>query len=66
MLLLHEVHHMVGKREKAFEAAYQAWMAALGEEEEPGCCGSCTAHGSGPSYQAVTITGARRWRAWSA
>ena len=65
MLLLHEVHHMVGKREKEFEAAYQAWMAALAEEEGARLLWFLHhAHGSGPSYQAVTITGLAGGGAW--
>jgi hypothetical protein len=65
VLLLHEVHHMVGKREKEFEASYQAWMAALAEEEGARLLWFLHhAHGSGPSYQAVTITGLAGGAAW--
>ena len=56
---------MVGKREKEFEAAYQAWMAALAEEEGARLLWFLHhAHGSGPSYQAVTITGLAGGGAW--
>ena len=65
MLLLHEVHHMVGRREKDFEAAYQAWMAALAEDEDTRLLWFLHhAHGSGPSYQVVTITGLAGGAAW--
>jgi len=65
VLLLHEVHHMVGRREKDFEAAYQAWMAALAEDEGARLLWFLHhAHGTGPSYQAVTITGLADGAAW--
>ena len=65
MLFLHEVHRMVGKREKEFEAAYQAWMAALAEDEGTRLLWFLHhAHGTGPSYQAVTITGLADGAAW--
>ena len=65
MLVLHEVHRMVGKREKEFEAAYQAWMAALAEDEGTRLLWFLHhAHGTGPSYQAVTITGLADGAAW--
>lgn len=65
MLLLHEVHRMVGKREKEFEAAYQAWMTALADDEGTRLLWFLHhAHGTGPSYQAVTITGLADGAAW--
>jgi hypothetical protein len=65
VLFLHEVHRMVGKREKEFEAAYQAWMAALAEDEGTRLLWFLHhAHGTGPSYQAVTITGLADGAAW--
>lgn len=65
MLFLHEVHRMVGAKEKAFEAAYHAWMAALGEDEGTRLLWFLHhAHGTGPSYQAVTITGLADGAAW--
>jgi hypothetical protein len=65
VLLLHEVHHMVGRREKDFEAAYQAWMAALAEDDGTRLLWFLHhAHGSGPSYQVVTITGLAGGAAW--
>ena len=65
MLFLHEVHRTVGKREKEFEAAYQAWMAALAEDEGTRLLWFLHhAHGTGPSYQAVTVTGLADGAAW--
>jgi hypothetical protein len=65
VLLLHEVHSMVGQREQEFEAAYQAWMAALAEEEGARLLWFLHhAHGTGASYQAVTITGLADGAAW--
>lgn len=65
MLFLHEVHRMLGQREKEFEAAYQSWMAALADDEGTRLLWFLHhAHGSGPSYQAVTITGLADGGAW--
>jgi hypothetical protein len=65
VLFLHEVHRMVGKREKEFEAAYQAWMAALADDEGTRLLWFLHhAHGTGPSYQAVTVTGLADGAAW--
>jgi hypothetical protein len=65
MLFLHEVHRMVGTKEKAFEAAYQAWMEALAEDHDTRLLWFLHhAHGTGPSYQAVTITGLADGGAW--
>ena len=66
MLFLHEVHRMVGKKEKEFEAAYRAWMTALAEDEGTRLLWFLHhAHGTGPSYQAVTITGLADGAAWA-
>jgi hypothetical protein len=66
VLFLHEVHRMVGKREKDFEAAYRdGWMAALAGDEGTRLLWFLhQAHGTGPSYQAVTITGLADGAAW--
>jgi hypothetical protein len=65
VLLLHEVHRVVGKREKEFEAAYQALMAALAEDEGARLLWFLHhAHGTGPSYQVVTVTGLAGGAAW--
>jgi hypothetical protein len=65
MLFLHEVHRMVGAREKEFEEAYQRWMAALAVDDDARLLWFLHhAHGTGPSYQAVTITGLADGAAW--
>ena len=65
MLVLHEVHRMVGQKEKEFEAAYRAWMAALADDDGTRLLWFLHhAHGTGPSYQAVTITGLADGAAW--
>ena len=65
MLFLHEVHRMVGSKEKEFEAAYQAWMAALAAEDGARLLWFLHhAHGTGPSYQVVTVTALADGAAW--
>ncbi|HEV7761812.1 MAG TPA: hypothetical protein VGO78_22550 [Acidimicrobiales bacterium] len=66
MLLLHEVHRVVGRREKAFEAAYREWMGELaaGDDGARLLWFLHLAHGTGPSYQVVTVTGLAGGAAW--
>jgi hypothetical protein len=65
VLFLHEVHRMVGSKEKGFEAAYRDWMAALAADDGARLLWFLHhAHGTGPSYQAVTITGLADGAAW--
>jgi hypothetical protein len=65
MLFLHEVHRIVGAKEKAFEAAYHAWMEALADDDGTRLLWFLHhAHGTGPSYQAVTVTGLADGAAW--
>src|SRR5207249_3583176 len=66
MIFLHEVHRMVGTKEKAFEAAYrEGWMPAVAEDDGARLLWFLHhAHGSGPSYQVVTITGLEDGAAW--
>jgi hypothetical protein len=65
MLFLHEVHRMAGTKEKDFEAAYRTWMAALADDGGARLLWFLHhAHGSGPSYQAVTVTGLADGAAW--
>ena len=71
MLFLHETHKVVGAREDEFEAAYrEGWMPTLAEEDSARLLWYTNhAHGSGLSYNVVTITGiatARRGKAWPA
>jgi len=66
MLFLHEVHHVRGAKEEEFEAAYrEEWMPALARSGEGRLLWYCHhAHGSGPAYNVVTITGIRDGAAW--
>jgi hypothetical protein len=66
VLFLHEVHEVTGKREDDFEAAIRdGWMPALAEGDEARLLYYTTqAHGSGKSYQVVTLTGVSDGAAW--
>jgi len=59
MLFLHETHRIRGRCEEEFEAAIRdGWMRRLGEEDSARLLWYANhAHGSGASYQVVTITG---------
>jgi hypothetical protein len=61
VLFLHEVHHVRGRQEDAFEAAYRdGWMAQLAKGDDARLLWFLHhAHGSGPAYHAVTITAVR-------
>lgn len=61
MLFLHEVHHVRGRQEDAFEAAYRdAWMPELARGDDARLLWFLHhAHGSGPAYHIVTITALR-------
>ena len=58
MLFLHETHKVVGAREDEFEAAYrEGWMPTLAQEDNARLLWYTNhAHGSGVSYNVVTIT----------
>ena len=58
MLLLHEIHHVRGRREDDFEAAYRSgWMPSLARDGDARLLWyTHHAHGSGPAYHVVTIT----------
>jgi hypothetical protein len=66
MLFVHEVHKVVGKKDEAFEAAYrEGWMPLLAKDDDARLLWYMNhAHGSGVSYQVVTITGVRDGAAW--
>jgi hypothetical protein len=66
MLFLHEVHRVVGAKEKEFEIAYRAgWMEALaGDGDARLLWFMHHAHGTGPSYQVVTLTALADGAAW--
>ena len=67
MLLVHEVHRVAGAKEEAFEAAFRdELMPALASAD--GCrllWFLHLAHGSGPAYTVVTVTGCRDAVAWA-
>ncbi|MBV9285704.1 MAG: hypothetical protein JO176_13870, partial [Acidimicrobiia bacterium] len=65
-LFVHETHHVRGKCEEDFEAAYRdRWMPALATGDDARLLWYCHhAHGSGPAYHVVTITGVRDGAAW--
>jgi hypothetical protein len=67
VLLLHEVHQVVGSQEEAFDAAYRDQLIpALAEAEGSRLLWFLrVAHGSGPAYTAVSIIGCRDAAAWA-
>jgi hypothetical protein len=66
VLFLHETHKVVGAREDEFEAAYrEGWMPTLAKEDDARLLWYTNhAHGSGVSYNVVTITGIADGAAW--
>ncbi len=66
MLFLHELHEVKGKREDEFEAAMRdGWMPMLAEEDDARLLYFAhQAHGSGKSYQVITLTAITDGAAW--
>jgi hypothetical protein len=66
MLLLHEVHTLVGSQENAFEGAVrELWMPALAEADDARLLYYLKlAHGTGRAYQVVTITALQNGNAY--
>ena len=66
MLLMHEVHKVKGASEDAFEAAFRdGWMPMLAKGDDARLLWYANhAHGSGVSYNVVTVTGVRDGAAW--
>ncbi|OBF12660.1 hypothetical protein A5730_03680 [Mycobacterium sp. ACS4054] len=66
MLFLHETHKVVGARQDEFEAAYrEGWMPTLAEGDDARLLWYTNhAHGSGLSYNVVTVTGIVDGAAW--
>jgi hypothetical protein len=66
MLFLHEVHRVAGAKEKEFEAAYRnGWMESLAGGDDARLLWFLHhAHGTGPSYQVVTVTALADGAAW--
>jgi hypothetical protein len=65
-LFVHETHHVRGRAEEDFEAAYRdQWMPALAADDDARLLWYCHhAHGSGPAYHVITVTGVRDGTAW--
>lgn len=66
MLFLHEVHEVAGAREDAFEAALRdEWMPALARDGDARLLYFLHhAHGTGVSYNVVTVTAVADGAAW--
>lgn len=66
MLFLHEVHEVVGAREEEFDAAVRDdWLPKLARGDDARLLYFLRhAHGSGVSYNAVTLTAIRDGAAW--
>ena len=66
MLLLHEVHKVVGRNEEEFEAAYRDyWMPTMAKSDYARLLWYANhALGSGVSYNVVTVTAIKDGRAW--
>jgi hypothetical protein len=66
MLYLHETHRVDGRKEDEFEAAFRdGWMPMLAKGDEARLLWYTNhAHGSGVSYNVVTVTGIRDAAAW--
>jgi len=68
MLFLHETHEVVGGRMEEFGAFMRDEWRPLVEAEGSArllWCWELT-HGTGASYQAITVTGVRDWPSWGA
>ena len=68
MLFLHEIHEVVAGRMDAFEELLRTtWRPWIEESGDARLCWFWEhTHGTGPSYQAVSITAVRDWTAWGA
>ncbi len=66
MLFLHETHRVVGAREEQFETLYrESWMPALAKDDNARLLWYTNhAHGTGASYNVVTITAVADGAAW--
>jgi hypothetical protein len=65
-LFVHETHHVRGRAEDEFEAAYRdEWLPALAADGDARLLWYCHhAHGSGPAYHVVTVTAVADGAAW--
>jgi len=66
VLFLHETHKVVGARENEFEAAYrEGWMPMLAKQDDARLLWYTNhVHGTGVSYNVVTITAITDGSAW--
>lgn len=66
MLYLHETHEIIGGKTAEFEAAVQGvWRPAIEAEGRARLLWYWQhTHGTGPAYQAISITAVRDWSAW--
>jgi len=66
MLFIHETHRVDGRHEDDFEAAYrEGWMPTLAKSDDARLLWYANhAHGSGWSYNVVTVTGVSDAAAW--
>ena len=68
MIFLHEIHEVVAGRMDDFESLVRTelrrWLEARGEARL--CWFWDHTHGTGPSYQAVSLTAVRDWATWGA
>ena len=66
MLFLHETHQVIGRHEDASEVAFRyEWMPTLGRDDSARLLYFLHhAHGTGVSYNVITITAIRDGAAW--
>jgi hypothetical protein len=66
MLYLHETHEIIGGKTAAFEQAMrEVWRPLFEEGGEARLLWYWQhTHGTGPSYQAISISAVRDWNAW--
>ena len=66
MLFLHETHEVIAGKTDVFEEALQTvWRPWIEERNEARLCWLWHhTHGTGPSYQAVSVTAVRDWATW--
>jgi hypothetical protein len=66
MIYLHEVHEIAGGKLEEFEAAMrERWKPLIERDDRARLLWFWEhGHGTGPSYQAVSITAIRGWEAW--
>lgn len=65
MLYLHETHEIAGGKMEEFETALrELWIPLIEQSGARLLWFWHHTHGTGPSYQAVSITAVRDWQAW--